>query len=208
MGRIYLATPPSIVTIKAIGYVTFTESFMTDVELITRITRRDRSAFDAFYDRYAQIIFGLCLRILRDRAEAEDALQDIFVQIWKEAERFDPGRASAKTWIFTIARSRSLDRYRSRKSVQKRIEPEAVDFAAVPGTGDLQQSSLMQQYVGRALEQLSKDQRTVLELSYYEGLTQEEIAERLGEPLGTIKSRIRSSLIKLRALFAGERSDG
>src|SRR5262249_14801882 len=181
---------------------------MTDVELISRITRRDRAAFDAFYDRYAQIIFGLCLRILRDRAEAEDALQDIFVQIWKEAERFDPARASAKTWIFTIARSRSLDRYRSRKSVQQRVEPDTTDFAAVPSAGDLQQSSLMQQYVGRALEQLSKDQRYVLELSYYEGLTQEEIAERLGEPLGTIKSRIRSSLIKLRSLFAGEKSDG
>jgi RNA polymerase sigma-70 factor, ECF subfamily len=181
---------------------------MTDLELVSRITRRDRAAFDLFYDRYAQIIFGLCLRILRDRAEAEDALQDIFVQIWKEAERFDPTRASAKTWIFTIARSRSLDRYRSRKSVQQRIDAEATDFSAMAGAGDLQQSSLMQQYVGKALEQLSKDQRYVLELSYYEGLTQEEIAERLGEPLGTIKSRIRSSLIKLRSLFAGEKSDG
>lgn len=177
---------------------------MTDSELIAKIVKKERQAFDLFYDRYAQIIFNLCVRILRDTTEAEDVLQEIFVQVWKEAERFDPGRASAKTWLFTIARSRSLDRYRSRKTIQKRLDDEGTDkLSSVAVQEDFQQSSLMQQYVGKALQQLSEEQRRVLELSYYEGLTQEEIAEKLGEPLGTIKSRIRSALIKLRSHFAG-----
>lgn len=181
---------------------------MTDAELITRIVKRDRQAFDLFYDRYAQIIFNLCVRILRDTAEAEDVIQEIFMQVWREAERFDPARASAKTWLFTIARSRSLDRYRSRNAVHRRLDDDASDnLSSLAVQEDFEHSSLMQQYVARALQLLSDEQRRALELSYYEGLTQEEIAEKLGEPLGTIKSRIRSALIKLRSHFSGEQSD-
>jgi RNA polymerase sigma-70 factor (ECF subfamily) len=181
---------------------------MTDAEMIGKIVHRDREAFDLFYERYAQIIFNLCIRILKDEAESEDVMQEIFVQIWKEAERFDSSRASVKTWLFTIARSRSLDRYRSRKTVQNRMEPTPEEeLQNVSGKEDPRSSSVMQQYVGNALGRLSKEQRVVLELSYYEGLTQEEIASRLGEPLGTIKSRIRSALIKLRSLIAGDKSN-
>lgn len=177
---------------------------MTDSDLIIRIKARDREAFHQLYDRYAQIIFSLCIRILRDDAEAEDVAQEIFVQIWKEAERFDPARASVKTWMFTIARSRALDRYRSRKTINQRMETEAEhEIANASDSSDLQSTTLMRQYVTSALRQLSKEQRAVLELSYYEGLTQEEIAAKLGEPLGTVKSRIRASLIKLRSLYAG-----
>lgn len=178
---------------------------MTDGELVSKIANRDRQAFDLFYDRYSQIIFNLCVRILRDAAEAEDVLQEIFVQVWREAERFDSARASAKTWLFTIARSRALDRYRSRKTVRQRIDDDAEgDLSSVAVQEDFQHSSLMQQYVEKALQQLSKEQKTVLEMSYYEGMTQEEIAEKLGEPLGTIKSRIRAALMKLRSYFAGD----
>ena len=181
---------------------------MTDAELIAGIRSRQRQAFDQFYDRYAQIIFNLCLRILKDETDAEDVVQEIFVQIWKEADRFDATRASVKTWLFTIARSRSLDRYRSRKTVQSRLEDHTDDsLQQMAGKEDLQASSLMQQYVSNALSQLSAEQRVVLELSYYEGLTQEEIAGKLGEPLGTVKSRIRSALIKLRSLFAGDKTN-
>jgi len=181
---------------------------MTDAELIAGIRNRQRQAFDLFYDRYAQIIFNLCLRILKDETDAEDVVQEVFVQIWKEAERFDATRASVKTWLFTIARSRSLDRYRSRKTVQSRLQDHTDEsLQQMPGKEDLQASSLMQQYVSNALNQLSAEQRVVLELSYYEGLTQEEIAGRLGEPLGTVKSRIRSALIKLRSLFAGDKTN-
>jgi RNA polymerase sigma-70 factor, ECF subfamily len=181
---------------------------MTDAELIAGIKSRQKQAFDLFYDRYAQIIFNLCIRILKDENDAEDVVQEVFVQIWKEAGRFDATRASVKTWLFTIARSRSLDRYRSRKTVQSRLEDHTDEsLQLLAGKEDLQASSLMQQYVGNALNQLSKEQRVVLELSYYEGLTQEEIAAQLGEPLGTVKSRIRSALIKLRSLFAGDKTN-
>jgi RNA polymerase sigma-70 factor (ECF subfamily) len=181
---------------------------MTDIELISNIAKRDRQSFDLFYDRYAQIIFNLCIRILRDESEAEDVMQEIFVQIWRDAERFDRTRASVKTWLFTIARSRSLDRYRSRKTIRKRIEEGSEeDLHQIASSEDVQDTTIMQKYVSNALNQISKEQRLVLELSYYEGLTQEEIAERLGEPLGTIKSRIRAALIKLRSLFSGEKSD-
>ena len=181
---------------------------MTDSELILGVIKRERRAFDQFYERYAQIIFNLCVRILRDEAEAQDVLQEIFLQIWREAERFDASRASVKTWLFTIARSRSLDRYRSRKTVTSRLEDNAEDqIQQIPGKEDLQSKSVMQQYVGNALNRLSPEQRLVLELSYYEGLTQEEISARLNEPLGTIKSRIRAALMKLRSLFSGDETN-
>lgn len=181
---------------------------MTDSELISGIARRERRSFDELYGRYAQIVFNLCIRILRDSTEAEDVTQEIFVQIWKDADRFDSTRASVKTWLFTIARSRSLDRYRSRKTIQQRLQDEATEYIQeLPGKEDLQGSSMMQQYVVHALSQLTQEQRVVLELSYYEGMTQEEIAEKLNEPLGTIKSRIRAALIRLRSLFSGEKSN-
>ena len=181
---------------------------MTDSELILGVIKRERRAFDLFYERYAQIIFNLCVRILKDEAEAQDVLQEIFLQIWREAERFDASRASVKTWLFTIARSRSLDRYRSRKTVTSRLEDNAEDqIQQIPGKEDLQSKSVMQQYVGNALNRLSPEQRLVLELSYYEGLTQEEISARLNEPLGTIKSRIRAALMKLRSLFSGDETN-
>jgi RNA polymerase sigma-70 factor (ECF subfamily) len=181
---------------------------MTDNELIQRIKDREKQAFDLFYERYAQIIFSLCVRILRDTGEAEDVLQEIFVQIWREAERFDAARASVKTWLFTIARSRSLDRYRSRKTVNQRFQDGAAEeLHQISSNEDLQSTSVLQQYVSNALQQLTKEQRIVLELCYYRGLTQEEIAEMLGEPLGTIKSRIRAALLKLRSSFAGDKSN-
>lgn len=181
---------------------------MTDTELISGIVNRNRQAFDLFYDRYAQIIFNLCVRILKEEAEAEDVLQEIFVQIWREAERFDPSRASVKTWLFTIARSRSLDRYRSRKTAKSRVDDGAEEGLEQLASGeDLQTATVMQRYVSNALGQLTKEQKTVLELSYYQGMTQEEIAARLGEPLGTIKSRIRSALTKLRSIFSGNQTN-
>ena len=182
---------------------------MTDFELISKIERREAGAFDLLYKRYAQIIFNLCVRILKDEVEAQDVMQEIFVQVWKDAGRFNPARASVKTWLFTIARSRSLDRYRSRKSLQSRVEEaSSEDLQQIAGREDLQSTSVLQEFVGQAVGQLSKEQRQVLELSYYQGLTQEEIAEVLKQPLGTVKSRIRSALIKLRNIFSGEKTNG
>lgn len=182
-------------------------NIVTDAELISRVAGKDKLAFSELYDRYAQVVYNLCVRILREEAEAQDVLQDIFVQVWKNAKRYDAARASFKTWLFMIARSRSLDRYRSRKSSQSRVQLHSnEDLYWVSSEENLEEIGLMQAYVLHALSQLSSEQRKVVELSYFEGYTQEEIAEQLREPLGTVKSRIRAALMKLRSAFSGERS--
>ncbi|HUM01528.1 MAG TPA: sigma-70 family RNA polymerase sigma factor [Thermoanaerobaculia bacterium] len=177
-----------------------------DSELFGRVVQRDREAFAEFYDRWADVLFPVCVRILRDATEAEDVLQDIFVQVWREAGRYDPARAPLKSWLFSIARSRSLDRWRSRKAAGARIV--AAEPLPEPGdSGAAAESSLLRQDVIRTLGRLSVKERTVLVLAYFEGLTQTEIAAHLGEPLGTVKSRARAGLAKLQSLFSGERTD-
>jgi RNA polymerase sigma-70 factor (ECF subfamily) len=166
--------------------------------LLRRLRDGDHGALSEFYDLYAGLVNGLALRILKDTADAEDVVQEVFVQVWRQAERYDPGRGSAEAWLCTIARTRSLDRLRrrtSRREDPSELRPLAI---AAPRT----EESLA---VRKALETLSGDQRRALELAYYEGLTQTEIAARLGEPLGTIKTRIRSAMIRLRDML-GEAS--
>lgn len=178
-----------------------------DAELFSRIVSGDRDAFGLLYDRYAPILFSFCVRILRDGRDAEDVLQEVFVQVWRDARRFDPDRASLKTWLFTIARSRALDRYRSRRSQDQKLAPGPEDFD--PGSsGDPAEASLLKQYVAQSLSRLSENERKVLTLAYYDGYTQEEIAALLKEPLGTVKSRARSGLAKLQAFVLGEKGDG
>lgn len=174
---------------------------MTDTDIVRKISSKELPAFNLLYDRYASSIFNRCVRILRNRTDAEDALQEVFLQIWKEAGRFDSSRASVKAWLFTIARSRSLDRYRSRKNIQKRFDGLAGEnLHLIQSKEDLQNSTIHGQCVEKALGQISREQRAVLELSYYEGLTQQEISEKLQEPLGTIKSRARSAILRIRPL--------
>jgi len=175
-----------------------------DPDLFERIAAGDRDAFGLFYDRYAPVLFGFCVRILKDARDAEDVLQEAFVQVWRDAGRFDPARASVKTWLFTIARSRALDRWRSRRSVEHRFpaaENESLDRAGADDGG--QEAAAMRDYVGRCLAQLSENEQAVLRLAYFDGYTQEEIAARLNEPLGTVKSRTRSGLTKLKAIAEG-----
>lgn len=172
-------------------------------DLLARIVAGDREAFAAFYDLHAPVLFGFCVRILKDARDAEDVLQETFVQAWRDARRFDPTRASARSWLFTIARSRAFDRWRSRRSFEKRVsqaDAAALDGAADPG--DPVPAADARAFVGRALAQLNDHEQAVLRLAYFEGLTQEEIAARLNEPLGTVKSRTRSGLSKLRTIAA------
>ena len=159
--------------------------------LIRRLTLGDHQALGEFYDLYAGLVNGLAIRILRDRTEAEDVVQEVFVQVWRQAARFDPSRGSPEAWICTMARTRALDRLRRRTS--RREEPEE----AAPGSTEAPKTEEALA-VRKAMDALSADQRKALELAYYEGLTQSEIAERLGEPLGTIKTRIRTAMIRLR----------
>jgi RNA polymerase sigma-70 factor (ECF subfamily) len=159
--------------------------------LLRRIAGGDHKALGEAYDLYAGMAYGLALRILRDATEAEDVVQEVFVQAWRQASRYDPERGSPEAWLCTMARTRALDRLRRRVSRREEPSEAAPNASGVPRT----EEALA---VRSALQGLPEDQRRALELAYYEGLTQTEIARHLGEPLGTIKTRIRSGMIRLR----------
>jgi len=158
---------------------------------VRRLAAGDQAALSEFYDLFAGLVNALALRILRDSADAEDVVQEVFLQAWRQADRFDPRRGRLEAWLCTIARTRALDRLRRR--VSRREDP--AEAAPAPTESPRPVEGLA---VRKALLSLSADQRRALELAYFEGLTQTEIAARLDEPLGTIKTRIRTALIRLR----------
>jgi RNA polymerase sigma-70 factor, ECF subfamily len=175
----------------------------SDNELLHAMARGDEQALAAIYDRYRLILFGLILRILHDRQEAEDVLQEAFLQVWRKAADFDESRGRVFTWLVTIARSRALDRLRVLSS-RARLTDEVMAHASSEAAGDAAEDALKSQQgtiVRQALAELPEGQRRALFLAYFEGLTQTEISDRLGEPLGTVKTRMRSGLMKLRKLL-------
>lgn len=167
-----------------------------DPELMARIARQDTEALSALYDRHAPHCLALATRILGERAEGEDVLQEVFVRVWEEPERYSPARGSVGAWLVATVRSRAIDRLRrrgARERATERASDAAPRFATAPG----RPSST----VAMAVQLLPVDQRQVIELAYFEGLTQTDIAERLGLPLGTVKSRLRLGMGKLREAF-------
>lgn len=172
--------------------------------LIARIASGDQQAMSLLYNGTNRLIFGLILRILGDRSMAEEVLLDVYAQVWRQAERYDTSRGAPLGWITTIARSRAIDRLRSeRHNLQQDELNEATTSeparASNPETATAM--SEMREIVKAALDGLPPEQREVIELSYYSGFTQTEIAERLGQPLGTIKTRTRLGMIKLREVL-------
>jgi RNA polymerase sigma-70 factor (ECF subfamily) len=159
--------------------------------LLQRLSGGDQSALGEFFDLYAGLVNGIALRILRDATEAEDVVQEVFVQIWRQAARYDPERGTPEAWICTMTRTRALDRLRRRAARREDPGETAPGQSAAPRA----EEALA---VRKALDGLSAEQRLALELAYYEGLTQSEIAKRLQEPLGTVKTRIRTAMIRLR----------
>ncbi|HET9713054.1 MAG TPA: sigma-70 family RNA polymerase sigma factor [Pyrinomonadaceae bacterium] len=176
-----------------------------DVELLKAIASQDEAALAQLYDRYRAILFGLLMRILNNREEAEDVLQELFLQVWRRAADFDENRGRPFTWLVTMARSRGIDRLRALASRERvavagaRDEAEAVSDAASDAFRSEQRG-----WVTNALAQLPDEQQRPLMLAYFDGLTQTEIATRLGAPLGTVKTRMRTGMMKLRELLAGK----
>ena len=181
-----------------------------DSELIHAVARGDEWAFACLYDRYGSILLGLLVRILNNRAEAEDVLQEVFLQVWQRASDFDDTRGRPFTWLVTLARSRAIDRLRSLGS-RGRVAQEAASRDVAPQVRDASDDAIQAEHseiVLRALGELPEEQRRTLLLAYFEGLSQSEIAARLNEPLGTVKTRARSGLSKLRLILHQRLSKG
>ncbi len=179
---------------------TVTELRISDAALVARIVQRDESALAALYDRYAGMLSSVLNRILRDTQAAEEILQDIFYQLWRTAGQFDASRGSLPGWLLVIARNRAISRLRRHNPASGE---ELLENTVVLPT-NLESSIAQQQMVGKvrgAMESLPKEQRAALELAYFEGLTHSEIAARTGDPLGTVKTRLRSALETLKRNF-------
>ena len=175
-----------------------------DYELMQRIARGDAAALAALYDRHAALVQAMCLRIVRDRGEAEDLLIDVFWEIWQRGQRYDANRGAPVTYLLTIARSRSLDRLRSSEHRAAALNDQTAPAAkedergggADPAAGLLESEN--RDRVRKALASLEAVQREAIELSFYDGLSHSQIAAKLDKPLGTVKTHIRQGLIRLR----------
>lgn len=176
-----------------------------DAESLRGIADGQTRALGEFYDRHAGVLYALATRILKDAAEAEEVVQDVFVHVWRHAKTYDRTRASARGWLLMMTRSRAIDRIRARRA-RPGTGPATSDAAGLSRLADsspAQDAALIDlESIARlkaALGELPEPMRVALDLAYYEGLTQSAIADRLGEPLGTIKTRMRTALTKLRA---------
>lgn len=179
------------------------ESLNSPAYLIRQAANQDREAFSQLYDRFSSLVYTLAMRMLRMPSDAEDLLQEVFVQVWHQANRYSEERGSPEAWIINIARSRAIDKLRARRRMEKSFvltdDPsksesnENVESSAAEAEARLTMNS--------ALANLPEAQRRVLALAYFEGLSQTEIADRLKEPLGTVKTRMRSGIQRLRDML-------
>jgi RNA polymerase sigma-70 factor, ECF subfamily len=185
-----LPTPPRSASISLVS----NDTAPSDAALLERVATRDHDAFVELYRRYARAVFGLALRRLGDRGRAEDATQEAFASIWRSAARYDRARGPGAPWLFTVARNAIVD------GLRRTPEPpaEAPDIpSADPGPPEQADAAWAAWRVHRALETLPRSEREVIELAYWSGLSQSEVAEFLGIPLGTVKTRTRSALARL-----------
>ena len=173
---------------------------LSDEALVLLAARSEQSALAELYDRYARTAYALALRVLRDEALAEDAVQEAFLSVWRTASRFVPERGRASTWILTLVHRRAVDVVRR----EERRRADSLERVPEQGGGSVDEDAwlrLQRERVREALRQLPDAQREALELAYYGGFTQSELAERLGQPLGTIKSRMFAGLTRMRELL-------
>ncbi|MEO6953514.1 MAG: sigma-70 family RNA polymerase sigma factor [Polyangia bacterium] len=177
--------------------------------LLARIARGDREAYRTLYERLSAQGLGLALRVLGSRAEAEEALQESFLDVWTRSGQFDAARGNGRSWVLSMIRNRSIDRVRTRGAVARMVDRAESDAATLPRHGETPADALVRSearaQIQSAMAELTEEQRHALELAYFEGLSQSEIAERLGEPLGTVKSRVRAAMDKLGRLIPKDR---
>jgi RNA polymerase sigma factor (sigma-70 family) len=174
---------------------------LSDEAVVALVARRQETALAELYDRYGRISYGLALRVLRDGALAEDAVQEAFLAVWGGAGAFIPERGSASAWLLTLVHRRAVDVVRREERRRADPLPEVETSTSDGGADDDAMLRLERERVVGALRQLPDPQREALELAYYAGFTQSELAERLGVPLGTIKSRMSAGLTRLRDLL-------
>jgi RNA polymerase sigma-70 factor (ECF subfamily) len=175
---------------------------LSDEAIVALAARGEAEALAELYDRFGRLAYGLALRIVRDPALAEDAVQEAFLTVWRSAARFSPERAKASTWILTFVHRRAVDLVRREERRRSEPLPEDEEAASAPATDEVAWLRLERERVQEALRALPGPQRETIELAYYGGFTQSELAERLGQPLGTIKSRMFAGLGRLRELLA------
>jgi RNA polymerase sigma-70 factor (ECF subfamily) len=171
-----------------------------DRDLVRRMASKDAAALDAFYQRYNRFAFSLILRIVGNREDSEDVLTDVFWQVWQQAPRYDSSRGKPIAWLLTIARTRAIDSIRSTNRQQSRTDELDVNTkpADAPAAGDPFVLADTRNAVKEALQELTEQQRIPLEMAYFQGMSHTEIATALGQPLGTVKDRIRNGMMHLR----------
>jgi RNA polymerase sigma-70 factor (ECF subfamily) len=171
--------------------------------LVARVADGDEAALTELYDATNRQIFGLLLQLIGDAAVAEEVLLDVFMQVWRQAKKYDAARGQPFAWLVVMARSRAIDRLRSDKSAARNCEPldATLDLAASVNVEDDAFSTEMRRMVQMALNALAPEQREAIELAFYKGLSHSEIADQFNQPLGTIKTRIRRGMMKLREIL-------
>jgi RNA polymerase sigma-70 factor (ECF subfamily) len=169
-----------------------------DAELLMRVQRGDERAMAVLFDRYSKIVYSVALRVLRDTASAEDVMQEIFMQIWRKPESFVAAKGSLGGWLTVVARNRSIDSLRRKRPSD---QVEELNLASPFNLADDSERNLLMERARAAVILLPTEQRKTLEMAFFDGLTHSEIAEMTGEPLGTVKTRIRSALLTLRKGF-------
>ncbi len=175
------------------------------IDLVRKIAAGDQAAIATLFDTTNRLVYGLILRVLGDASTAEEVLLDVYAQVWRQASAYDTSRGTPLAWVTTIARSRAIDRLRSGWQDQQRKEPLDVVGDAPANTASPEEMTVAaerQRFVRQALQQLTPEQREVIELAYYSGLSHSEIAAKLNQPLGTVKTRTRLGMMKLREALA------
>jgi RNA polymerase sigma-70 factor (ECF subfamily) len=180
------------------------EDQITDEELLQRLQRREMRALEILYDRHGRLAYGLAYRIVDDSTAAEDVVQEAFLNIWRQAPSYDPRRGAVRTWLLSIVHHRSIDWLRSRASRRKDVQLDLVERTlAVPDTWQAVAVNVERETIQRALEALPSDQKRTVELAYFSGYSQPEIATMMGVPLSTVKGRMRMAMQKLRGMLEG-----